>query len=99
MSPDSVRELVSKFYPQLFAEPRSNPYGWSFFLGPKVGGSSSNRIFRVIANAPNHPSKLKLAVTSRLSSNAEFTFRGDEAELKALIDREIQLYEQHFDGR
>ena len=38
MSPDSIRECVSKFYPQLVAEPRSNPDGWSFFFGPKVGG-------------------------------------------------------------
>ena len=98
MTPNAIHEYVSKYYPQLAAETRSNPDGWSFFLGPKVASPSSNRIFRVLVNGGTNTSNLKLAVTSRLTSDLEFNFRGDEAELKALIDREMNLYQQNSGG-
>ncbi|WP_036164675.1 hypothetical protein [Noviluteimonas dokdonensis] len=96
MTPDAVHAFISRRYPQLTSERRTNPDGWSFFLGPATGGPASNRIFRVVANAPNLPSRLKLSVTSRLTSDFEMTFRGDEVELEALIERELQLFQAHF---
>jgi len=92
MTPDAVYAFVSREYPELSAEPRRNPDGWSFFLGPKKGVQQPNRILRVVASSRNRPSRLKLAVTSRLKSETEFVFQGDETELKALIDRELELF-------
>ena len=92
MTPDAVKAFVKKEYPQLVAEPRNNPDGWSFFLGQKMGGTKSNRIFRVVASSPDQPSHLKLSVSSRLKLEREFVFRGDKAELKALIDRELERF-------
>jgi hypothetical protein len=96
MTPDSVYAFITRRYPQLAAERRSNPDGWSFFLGQRTDGPASNRIFRVVAGSPHLPSRLKLSVTSRLTSDFEVTFRGDEAELAALVDRELQLFQEHF---
>jgi hypothetical protein len=96
MTPDSVHTFITRRYPQLSAERRSNPDGWSFFLGDKTGGPASNRIFRVVASAPHLPSRLKLSVTSRLTSDFEVTFRGDEAELATLVERELKLFQEHF---
>jgi hypothetical protein len=96
MTPDSVHAFISRRYPQLWAERRSNPDGWSFYLGEKTAGSASNRIVRVVASAPHLPSQLKLSVTSRLTSDLEVTFRGDELELATLVDRELLLFQDHF---
>jgi hypothetical protein len=40
--------------------------------------------------------RLKLAVTSRLTEDLEIAFSGDEAELRTLLDRELRLWHKHF---
>jgi len=99
MSPDAIRKLVASHFPQLTEVQRKGPDGWAFFLGAKVGGPTPNRIFRALESQVAGASKLKLAVTSRMTSDFEFTFSGDEAELKSLVDREIELYRTHFETK
>lgn len=96
MTPDAVHAFMARRYPRLQPERRSSPDGWSFFLGAPASGPASNRIIRVVASAPHLTSSLKLAVTSRLTSDLEFTFRGDETELEALVERELRLFEERF---
>src|SRR5689334_12709737 len=96
MNPDEIRILVERMYPALTYEPRSSPDGWSFFHGPKRGSSQANRILRATCSSPFGPTKLKLALTSRLTEELELSFRGDEEELRYLIDRELRLWHSHF---
>jgi hypothetical protein len=92
MSPEEIHATVQEFYPALTAEARTSPDGWSFFQGPKCGSSRANRIFRATRSSGSAPTKLKLAITSRLTQELELSFRGTEEELRYLIDRELRLW-------
>lgn len=93
MSPDDILAFVERSYSHLVAEPRHNPDGWAFFLGAPRRGADSNRIFRAVQHSGGGPTRLKLAVTSRLKGEpVEIDFTGDEALLQALIGRELERY-------
>jgi hypothetical protein len=98
MSPDQIRVFVQQSYPVLTWEPRSSPTGWSFFHGPKRGSTQANRIFRVTRSSPAAPTKLKLAITSRLTEDLDLSFGGNEEDLRYLIDRELRLWNTHFES-
>ncbi|MCE7761079.1 hypothetical protein GQL56_00365 [Pseudomonas putida] len=92
VTPDQILAFVEREYSHLVAEPRRNPDGWAFFLGAPRRGVDSNRIFRAVQHSGG-PTKLKLAVTSRMSGEqVEIDFSGDEAALQVLIDRELERY-------
>ncbi|MEE9944935.1 hypothetical protein [Pseudomonas sp. 43(2021)] len=93
MSPDDILAFVEREYSHLVAEPRHNPDGWAFFLGAPRRGADSNRIFRAVQHSSGGPTRLKLAVTSRLKGEpVEIDFTGSTAALQALIDRELERY-------
>lgn len=93
MSPDEIRIFLHLEYPALIAEPRTNPDGWSFFLGPARRGADSNRILRAVRNGPNGMTRLKLAVSSRQGTgDKEFEFHGGEGQLRDFVTAEIRLY-------
>lgn len=93
MTPDQIHSFIQSHYPQLIADARNNPDGWSFFLGHPQRGPNSNRILRAVAHGAD--TQLKLAVSSRLSGQpVESTFAGTESELAELIDRELQRYQE-----
>ncbi|HDS1685858.1 MULTISPECIES: hypothetical protein [Pseudomonas] len=93
MTPEQIRAFIEREYSHLVAEPRHNPDGWAFFLGAPRRGADSNRIFRAVQHSGGGPTRLKLAVTSRLKGEpVEIDFTGSEAALKELIDRELQRY-------
>jgi hypothetical protein len=98
MTPEAIRELVARDFPELTEVRRESPNGWAFYLGAKVDGPKPNRIFRVLHSGVG-TSKVKLAVTSRITSDFEFTFCGDKAELKLLVLREMSLFKTHFEGK
>ena len=95
MSPDEIRAALAKHYPQLKAERRHNPKGWSFFLGTPRGGTKSNRIIRATRSSANAVTRLKLSVSSRLqSTNVEKQFAAGLSELRQFVDAEIKLLSQ-----
>ena len=61
MSPDEIRVYLKQAHPELIAEPRINPDGWSFFDGPPQRGANSNRIIRAVRNGPHGVTRLKAA--------------------------------------
>jgi hypothetical protein len=95
MTPDQIKAFVERTYPTLTAEPRSAPDGWAFFEGPRRGGADPNRIFRATRSSASAPTKLKLAITSRMTEALELSFYGSEEELRSLIDRELRLWHRH----
>jgi hypothetical protein len=97
MSPDEIRVYLKQAHPELIAEPRTNPDGWSFFDGVPQRGVNSNRILRAVRNGPHGVTQLKLAVTSRQSgAEKEIPFAGTEAELREYVEAELRL---HHDQR
>jgi hypothetical protein len=70
----------------------------SFFHGPKRGSTQANRIFRVTRSSPAAPTKLKLAITSRLTEDLDLSFGGNEEDPRYLIDRELRLWNTHFES-
>jgi hypothetical protein len=95
MSPDEIRRTIAHHYPFLVAEPRTNPYGWAFYLGAPRKGGTSNRIIRATRSSPTAITRLKLAVSSRQRDETEFAFEGDEAALRKFVDEELQLFGMH----
>ena len=97
MTPEEIRKLCELKYPQLRAEARSNPDGYSFFLGERRFGKDSNRILRAVGQSPRGTSRLKLVVSSRVEGiERDFSFSGSEGELSDLIENELALYQVHF---
>lgn len=96
MTPDSIHKLINQCFPDLFSERRSNPDGWSYFLGPKQGGAKSNRIFRAVSSAASQHASLKLSVSARLYKTKAQIFNGTESQLVELVKNEISLYKEHF---
>jgi hypothetical protein len=97
MTPDEIRRFCESNYPQLTAEARSNPDGYSFFLGTPRRGPDSNRILRAVSQGSQGASQLKLAVSSRIEGvEKEFIFSDREAALTRLLDRELELFRNHF---
>ena len=95
MSPDDIRAFLSHAYPQLIAEPRSNPDGWSFFLAPAQRGANSNRILRAVRHNPHGVTRLKLAVSSRADAEEhEIDFSGSSDNLSKLVDAELRLFDE-----
>lgn len=92
MSPDEIRSFLHLEYPALVAEPRTNPDGWSFFLGPAQRGAGSNRILRAVRHTPQGVTRLKLAVSSRQGEDREIDFNGSESELREHVETELRLF-------
>jgi hypothetical protein len=92
MSPDEIKLFLSQNYPELIAEQRRNPDGWSFFLGPPQRGIHSNRILRACRRNDQSVTRLKLAVSSRRGKALEIGFQGGKAELRKLIEKEMHLF-------
>lgn len=92
MTPDEIRAFLARAFPLFHAEHRSNPDGWSFFLGLPDRGRSSNRILRATRSSPRAITKLKLAVSSREGPEYEIDFEGGKAQLRALVEQELALY-------
>jgi len=100
MAPEDIRSCLSREYPELVVKARTNPDGWSFFLGPPKRGANSNRILRAVRQEGDGATWLKLPVSSRHELvEREIDFSGDEEMLRALVDRELELYRTHFDKR
>lgn len=97
MTPDQILAYVNTSNLGLVPGKRTDPDGWAFWLTPPTSGVNSNRIFRAVRSSPDATTKLKLAVTSRLSGEADLDFTGDEAALRDLIEKEIALYRAHYD--
>ena len=97
MSPDEIHKALATRYPQLVAERRENPDGWSFYLDPPQRGSNPNRIIRATRTSANSVTRLKLAISARRGAKgAEFAFAGDERALRKYVDQELQLFEEYF---
>lgn len=94
MSPDEIRVYLKQTHPELIADTRINPDGWSFFEGPPQRGANSNRIIRAVRNGPHGVTRLKLAVTSRQGSEVEVEFSGTEAQLREYVETEIKRYHE-----
>ncbi len=92
MTPDEIRDFLAMEYPDLIAEPRSNPDGWAFFAGPPRRGPGSNRILRAARSSRHATTRLKLAVSSRLGKEGVFDFTGDGEDLRELVAEELRLY-------
>lgn len=72
MTPEVVDEITKKHFPSLLAKPRSNPDGWSYYLGRTIRtGKDSNRIFRVVSRRPNQDAQLKLSISARINGREE----------------------------
>ncbi len=96
MTPDDIRVALAEAYPRLKAEPRQNPYGWSFFLDYTDRGKSSTRILRAVESRSKGPTKLKLAVSARhLGTKCEILFFGDRESLCKLVEEELDMFEKH----
>lgn len=96
MSPDDICQALKRWYSNLDAEQRKD--GWSFYLSPSIrSGPRSNRIIRASRASPNAGTRLKLAVSSRLGDEVEIDFTGNESALRRYVEKEIQLFEKHFE--
>lgn len=100
MTPDEIKALVENEYPDLRTAPRRNPTGWAFFLHEICRGPRSTRIARVVRASHRSVTLFKPAVSARLglpgAEETEIT-RG-EAQLRRLLDRELERYRQHLDN-
>ena len=94
MTSEDAERFIAASFDRLVVSRRED--GASFYLRPKIEGPNPNRILRISAGPGGSACRLKLAITSRMTSDLEFTFCGTEAELKRLVEREIALYMQHF---
>jgi hypothetical protein len=98
MTPEEIRTCLAAERCQLQASPLQTRDGYSFWLGVPA---HNNRIIRVSRGSAGSPTKLKLAVTDRLSDlkalqQVEFIFDGDTGDLFRYVDREIELYESRI---
>lgn len=96
MSPDQVRELVLRSFPELKVGPRSDG-GWSFFLGAKIPPPNSNRIIRVRGSQDG--SSILQVVQSRIEGKQLWVACSSPEELKRIVSEEIRLYVDHYQGR
>ena len=95
MTPEIIDEIIKKNFPSLLAKPRTNPDGWSYYLGPSVKtGKDSNRILRAVSRHPNQDAQLKLSISARIKGREDFTFVSSEEVLVSIIADEIDLYKQ-----
>lgn len=94
MSPDEIKDYLSKHYPSLKAEPLK--YGWSFWFDPPQGGANSSRIIRANQSGSNVKTYVKLSVSSRHEEKMEQRFVENAAHLRSLVDTEIALYLKHY---
>lgn len=98
MTPEEIRVCLAAERSQLHALPLQSREGYSFWFGIPA---NNNRIIRVSRDSAAGPTKLKLAVSDRLSDvqplqQVEFNFRGNTDELLKYIDLEIELYESRI---
>ena len=66
MTPNQIKKLVDEEHPDLVAERRHSPDGWSFYYHVVQRGANSTRIARVVQRRPGAPVVFKLAVSARL---------------------------------
>jgi hypothetical protein len=94
-SPDDVKELIAREFPELIPARRHNPDGWSFYIGHTRGGAPS-RIARVVQAGRGRPLNFKPAVSARLSGNKRLEFPVTKAEqVRELIQAEITLWSEN----
>lgn len=106
MTPDEIRIFIEHEFKELTPAELPSGVGWSFFLGAPQRGPNSNRILRAKRLRPDGKTKLKLAVSARLSKPAEslapdmpsfeFDFVDGANNLKKHIENELKVYRAHF---
>jgi hypothetical protein len=96
MTPDEIRDLLSREFPELVPSPRRNPDGWSFFYNERRPGVRIVRATRASAAAGT---KLLLSISNRLGRGAVLVNMDRNAEeLRKLVAGEVSLYLEHFGG-
>ena len=79
MSPDDIRSLVERKFPELEVRHRKWTRGWSFWL------NSGQRVFRASRSEGNHPEIKFVLKNGRAVKGRARIFRGGEDELLELI--------------
>ena len=99
--PDDVKAVVDFEYPHLVSRRRRGPDGWEFHVRGRQGPSESTRIAQAVQRRPGAPVLLEPAVSARLRGNRKLEPRivGGADQVRALLDAEIALWEEHFAGR
>ena len=96
--PDDVKAVVDFEYPHLLSRRRHGPDGWEFHVRSRQGPSESTRLARAVQRRPGSPVLFEPSVSARLGRNArrEPGIVGGADEVRALLDAEIALWEEHF---
>jgi hypothetical protein len=98
MNPEQVNRFVADHYPDLVAERRHRPDGWSFYYRTVQRGSNPSRIARVVQRRPGAPVMFKPAVSARLAreKKLEIQIKGGAAQVRELLDKELALWQAHY---
>jgi hypothetical protein len=98
MNPDQIKSFIENNYPEILSERRRNPDGWAFYLGRVQKGSGPTRIARVVQIRPGSPVRFKPALSARVhkSKGLEVEIKGGAAQVRQLMDAELNLWHRHF---
>jgi hypothetical protein len=92
MTADEIRDFLSGAFPDLVAEDRHNPDGWSFFYQRRGSG---RRIITVTQSSVAAGTRVLRAISNRRGTVCGYSpFDGGPEQLRQIVDEEIMLYRE-----
>jgi hypothetical protein len=99
MTPYDIKLLIEEHFTKEIeiVKLKAKAGGYAFYLRPKQGGNRSNRVLRAKRERVNSATEIKFPISARLREpDTTATGAIDRAALIARVQREVELYRQHF---